>query len=224
MTVFIIILAVYPVVLFFLFYFLNRGRITGLQLMWDMLYSLMIGIPLIVGSYYRWDESRQAFIPLLWIAPLFFMAPFLISKWINVFKGRESALQAVSFSIALIFFYAILFLPPFPALLSVGAGMLCIILFFYASARYPYLNSSWLKGIIEDSAKEVRHTGRYSPKPVSIKIGTGRRFITGISGLSLLAKDDHIICRINRKLHVKYGSPNLEEFFTLLCTKIKENV
>jgi hypothetical protein len=186
----------------------------------DFAFSLIIGISFIAATYFKQTRPHEAFIPYLWIVPLLFMTPFLVSKWINMIKGRESAAQAITFSVALILFYSVYYLPPYPALGAVLVGLCFIIVFFYKVSRYPSLNSSWAVRLIEETAQKVTQQGRYSAKPVIIQIPMERRFITGITGLSILVKKDHAVCWISKKLHQKYGSPNLEEFFTLLCKSI----
>jgi hypothetical protein len=221
MTLIIVLLLCYPVLLALLFFGLNRGRVKGLILIGDMLYALGIGVPMILAGYFRWLPEQSFITSLLWTIPILLMVPFLLSKWLNVAKGRESALQAVSFSVALLFFYSTLYVTQFLAIVAVCVGMGFIVLFFVTSARYPYMNSGWLSRLIEETAAEIPQTGRYSTKPVPIEINIGRRFFTGTHGLSLLAKQDRVICRISPHLHRKLGSPNLEAFFSLLCKKIE---
>ena len=220
MTAILVFLLFYPVILVILFWGLNRGHVRGLPFLAEILYSLVIGVPLILAGYFRWQPESRLVTSVLWLIPFLMMVPFLLSKWLNVVKGRESPLQAALFSIALLLFYSTVYVSPFQAIIAVSIGMVLIVLFFFTLARYPYMNSGWLYHLIEETAREIPHTGRYSSKPVHIDVSVGRRFITGTYGLSLLAKEDRVICRISRSMHRKIGSPNLEAFFSLLCQKI----
>jgi len=220
MNVILVFLLFYPIILVILFLGMNRGHVQKLPFLAEILYSLAIGVPLILAGYFRWQPESGLVTQLLWLVPILMMVPFLLSKWMNVAKGRESPLQVVLFSIALLLFYSTVYVSPIQAIVAVSIGMVLIVLFFFTMARYPYMNSGWLYHLIEETAKEIPQTGRYSSKPVHINLSVGRRFITGVYGLSLLAKEDRVICRISRRMHRKIGSPNLEAFFFLLCQKI----
>jgi len=220
MTVILVFLLFYPIMLVILFWGMNRGHVQRLPFLAEILYGLAIGVPLILAGYFRWQPEKGLVTSVLWLIPILMIVPFLLSKWMNVAKGRESPLQAALFSIALLLFYSTVYVTPFQAIVAISIGMVLIVFFFFTTARYPYMNSGWLYHLIEETAREIPHTGRYSSKPVHIDVSVGRRFITGTYGLSLLAKEDRVICRISRHMHRKIGSPNLEAFFSLLCQKI----
>ena len=102
----------------------------------------------------------------------------------------------------------------------IGIGYLFMAFFFIQMFRYPYLHPGWLASAIEEVKLEIKTKGKYSPKPIVIKRGINKRFFTGARGLSLLIKNDRVVCRMSRKLHIKLGEPNMEDFFDKLVERI----
>lgn len=221
---FIVLCAALPAALFLLFFVLNRGKLKGSRIGFDLAYGLSIGVSMILVSYNRWVAGDLSFALLLWIIPAALMAPYLGSTWLSAAKGRESPARALLLSLALLLFFSSIFFDPVPAIALDAPGFVFLALFFRDIYRYPYLSEGWLSEAIESSAREAGKPGRYSSKPVVIPMALGRRFSAGSFDFSILAKDHSVVCRIGRARHRKLGSPRLDEFFSILCARIAAEI
>ena len=212
--------AVFAVCLILLNIWLSHGTIKPGGFITAMLYGLGVGVPTIAASYYRWYRPSSINLTVLLLAALIFVLPVLLKSWYNVIKGRESCYHNLLLTAGMAFTFVSFLLSPLLAIFCVITGWIFFILFFGYLNRYPYLNSAWLQAAFEQALEEVKGRGKYSSKPVVIKSEIGRRFVSGFNGLSLIIKKDRLIGRISRKLHIKYGEPNLEELFRRLLEKI----
>jgi hypothetical protein len=219
MTAVIIIFLAFTVFFFFFNILLSHGKFRFRNIFLGILYGLAVGVPMTLASYFKWFAEPTIDPNILILMTIFSIVPFLYSKWYNILRGRESPFQAVSFTISIILFVLTFYIPVGFNILSVLVGWFALILYFVDFFRYPYQNSAWLSAVVEEVAAQVQTRGKYSSKPVIIHKSTGRRFVTGMLGLSLMSKTDRLICRLSRKLHRKLGEPNLVEFFDLLASR-----
>ncbi|MBN1409695.1 MAG: hypothetical protein JW969_02550 [Spirochaetales bacterium] len=218
--IFIIVIAF---IIFFFFFnlLLSHGKFKFSHLLFGILYGLSVGLPITFAGYFKWFYKTSIDPYIFLLLSVLALIPFLYTKWYNIIRGRESPFQAILFTIAIILFFVSFFIEaPFNFSIVI-IGWIFLITYFVDVFRYPYLNSTWLAVMVDETAKEVQTRGKYSAKPVTLFKPIGKRFVTGTLGISLISKTDRVIARISKKLHKKLGSPNLEVFFTQLINKIQ---
>ncbi len=217
----IVFISCFIVLILIIYLIFSRGKFRFRSMVKDILYGLSIGLPIIIASYLKWFIKIPVNPIYFILITLIVLLPYLGLKWLNIIKGRESIYQSLTFSIAIILFLLTFVLNPVIGIFLTIIGWIFLIFFFVDVYRYPYLHSSWLSAVIEETSGSIKNKGKFSGKPVIINIAFHTRFVTGILGLSLLIKPDKVIGRMTKSFHKKIGEPNLEEFFSKLIEKIQ---
>ena len=197
---------------------LNRGKINWLNLAFLVGYGLAVAIPIVYASMFRRETNLSLYLIIL----ICIQGPFILFSLYQVFKGREPLLWVLSIIAGLFLISSSPFVPIEYMIIPVGSGIILLTVYLYFHLKFPYLNPMWLSSLALDVSKRVEKGGRYSSKPVSININTGKIYTTGTNGFNLVIKKDKVIMRLSRKLHKNLGSPNMELFAQEIAQEIWE--
>ena len=221
--IYIIVTGIIIILLYFLlFILLSHGKLKIKPLMYQIIYSSMIGLPMMIFMYYhfRYDLSKYLLIFIIYLAII--LTPTLGYLWYNILRKREPFFHTLLLTFGIfLFIFSIFFNPP-STFYFIFSGLVFLIPFFIHIFRYPYLDSTWLYSLTEEVAKKIQKKGKYTTKPVVVDKGINKRCIISTIGLTLYCKNNKTIGLISKKNHERLGNPNLNDYFLLLIEKIKD--
>lgn len=99
-------------------------------------------------------------------------------------------------------------------------GMGISVFSLYLVWKYPFHNCKWLEGLAYEVSEKIQTKGKYSSKPIIIKINSSKTFLTGNRNLKIWFKKDHVVLKISKKFHKNLNYPNLEDFSELFLREI----
>jgi heme/copper-type cytochrome/quinol oxidase subunit 4 len=203
-------------------FILERGKIKTKTAITGILVGSVIGFSFHITYFYHRTNLEFPFDPRFFLLfPLVLFVWVLGLEWYQAIKKRDSFLNVLFMTIAVLIYLVIPFLS-----LRLGnwmflASLPFLISYFVLDFRARKIPQGWLESYIEETISEVKEKGKYTNKPILIKEQLDTRFVSQHFGIFILFKKDRVLCRMSKKYHKKLGEPNLQEFFEILISKVK---
>lgn len=199
---------------------INRGKIEPKYLLFILVYSLLVSVP--VAYYNIFPEKLNLALYIVYY--VVFLLPILFREMYHCLKGRQSWTRFILMSVGVLLILMSPFLDFSLRLLSIGIGWVFLTGFFTYLFLYPHLNPMWLDDAAKKSAINIEKDCKYSSKPVIVPIHSQKTSCTGTSGLFLLFKKTHAIVKISEDFHKNLGRPNMKKYAEELVKRLKKKI